>query len=195
LARDTRDRMIDATVQALQRYGLAGTSFTEVLSSSGAARGAIYHHFPGGKSELVAAAGARNGDDVRARLEALPAATPLALVEGFLALVRPVLEASARGGGCAVAALTIGAGARIGDSTDDEALRRIAATAFASWTSELAGRLTVAGLPKDEATDLAALLLALLEGAHVLCRASRAITPFDQAARAATDLARSRYSS
>lgn len=189
MARDTRDRMIDATVRSLQRYGIAGTSFTEVLRGSGAARGAIYHHFPGGKSELVAEAGARNGDDVRARLEALPAGTPQAVVDGFLALVRPVVAASASGGGCAVAALSAG----IGDTTDDAALRRVAATAFASWTSQLADRLTVAGLAGDEATDLAALLLTLLEGAHVLCRASGTIDPFDQAARAATALTRTRY--
>ena len=41
----------------MRRNGLAGTSFTEVLADSGAARGAIYHHFPGGKSELVEARG------------------------------------------------------------------------------------------------------------------------------------------
>ena len=52
-------------------------SFTEVLRESGAARGAIYHHFPGGKSQLVAEAAARNGQDVRDHLAALPAGNPV----------------------------------------------------------------------------------------------------------------------
>ena len=95
MAGGTRDRMIDATVEALQRHGVAGMSFTEVLDRSGAARGAIYHHFPGGKSELVAEAAARNGEDVRTHLAALPAGSPDEVVTAFLAAVRPVLARSA----------------------------------------------------------------------------------------------------
>ena len=78
---ETRSRMVDAAVSALQRHGVDGMSFTEVLAASGAARGAIYHHFPGGKAQLVAEAAARNGDDVRAHLAGLPAPTPQATVD------------------------------------------------------------------------------------------------------------------
>src|SRR5580658_4699935 len=109
MAGDTRDRMIDATVAALRRHGVAGMSFTEILASSGAARGAIYHHFPGGKAQLVAEAAARNGDDVRAHLAGLPADSPSAVVDAFLALIRPVVAAAACGSGCAIAAATLGA--------------------------------------------------------------------------------------
>jgi len=34
----------------------AGTSFSEVLEATGAPRGSVYHHFPGGKDQLVKAA-------------------------------------------------------------------------------------------------------------------------------------------
>ncbi|WP_169790778.1 TetR/AcrR family transcriptional regulator [Streptacidiphilus albus] len=186
---DTRSRMIEATVEALQRRGVAGMSFTEVLRSSGAARGAIYHHFPGGKAELVAEAATRNGEDVSGFLAALPADDPLGVVEAFLALVRPVVAASAGGGGCAVAAVTVGGN---GDAEDD-ALRSIAASAFAAWGDRLAERLVAAGLAPEEAADLAALLLSLLEGAHVLCRAAGELGPFDRAARTAVELTRARY--
>src|SRR5215470_13224123 len=108
MAGDTRTRMIEATVTALQRQGVAGMSFTDVLLASGAARGAIYHHFPGGKAQLVAEAAARNGDDVRAHLAGLPAPTPQAAVDNFFSLIRPVLADSAAGAGCAVAAATVG---------------------------------------------------------------------------------------
>src|SRR5215470_15459792 len=114
MAGDTRTRMIEATVTALQRQGVAGMSFTGVLAASGAARGAIYHHFPGGKAQLVAEAAARNGQDVRA--------------------VRPAVQASACGGGCAVAAVTV----RTGADADNDALRQVAATALSSWADQLA---------------------------------------------------------
>jgi AcrR family transcriptional regulator len=189
MAGDTRDRMIEATVEALRRRGVAGMSFTEVLRDSGAARGAIYHHFPGGKSELVAEAATRNGQDVRAALAALPADDPLTVVESFLALIRPVVECSATGAGCAVAAVTIASG----EAADNAALRDVAATAFSSWTDALADRLTASGLGRDAAVDLATTLLALLEGAQVLCRAAGSAAPFDRMTRTALELTRARH--
>lgn len=198
MAGDTRDRMIDATVTALQRHGVAGMSFTEVLASSGAARGAIYHHFPGGKAQLVAEAAARNGNDVRALLADLPAASPSVVVDAFLALVRPVVAASACGAGCAIAAVAVGVSpaaaaaaaavdpaAATSAAAEDATLLGVAEAAFASWGDQLAERLTTAGLPADEAADLAAMLIALLEGAHVMCRAVGTLVPFEKAARAA----------
>src|SRR2546423_14236628 len=100
--------MLAAVVEWLRRHGVAGISFPEVLTASGAARGAIYHHFPGGKAQLVAEAAARNGGDVQAHLAALPATSPPAVAEAFLVAVRPVVAASTTGGGCAVAAVTVG---------------------------------------------------------------------------------------
>ncbi|WP_225732304.1 MULTISPECIES: TetR/AcrR family transcriptional regulator [unclassified Nocardia] len=185
MAADTRERMIDAAVEALRHKGVAGMSFTAVLEASGAARGAIYHHFPGGKTELVAAAATRNGDVVREHLSELPGTDPLEVVEAFLAQVRPVVAASAEGAGCAVAAVTI--------DPETSALRTIAATAFDSWTTTLAHLLRGAGSDAATADDLATTLITLLEGAHVLCRAAESIEPFDRAARAIRELVARRY--
>jgi TetR/AcrR family transcriptional regulator, lmrAB and yxaGH operons repressor len=183
MAKDTRTRMVDAAVDALRQRGLAGMSFSDVLAGSGAARGAIYHHFPGGKRQLAAEATSRNGQDVHAHLAGLPTTSPLTVVEAFLAGVRPVVEESARGSGCAVAAVTLELD---GDSGD---LRGVAAAAFASWVGQLADSLAAAGMTSDDAADLASLLVSLLEGAHVLCRAAGSLEPFDRAARAAVVLA------
>jgi AcrR family transcriptional regulator len=51
--RDSRDDMIRAAIELLCERGYAGTSFGDVLERSGAPRGSIYHHFPGGKQQLV----------------------------------------------------------------------------------------------------------------------------------------------
>jgi len=180
---DTRTRMVEATVAALQRHGVAGMSFTEVLKESGAARGAIYHHFPGGKAQLVAEAATRNGHDVRANLAELPADSPRSVVEAFLAAVRPVVEAATTGGGCAVAAVTVEEG-----EGDNSALREVASVAFASWIDQVAERLTAAGLDPEDAIDLATTLITLLEGAQVLCRAAGDLKPFDRTVRTALAL-------
>lgn len=168
----TRDRMIDAAVVLLQHRGLAAMSFSDVITASGAARGAIYHHFPRGKDQLAREAAPRHGDDVRDHLTALPDGSPHEVVEAFLAAVRPVLAESARGGGCAVAAVTVEAD-----------LTGVAAGAFTSWTDELAGKLMRAGLADDQAQEVAALLVTVLQGAHVLCRAHGDLGPFDAVTR------------
>jgi AcrR family transcriptional regulator len=174
--------MIDAAMRGLQHHGLAGMSFTEVLAGSGAARGAIYHHFPGGKRELVAEAADRQGRQVVAHLAALPAGSPRGVVTAFVDLVRPVVAAATTGGGCAVAAVTTRLDA------DGAELCRVAATAFGSWVDGLAAALTTAGMPAGPADDLAALLITMLEGAQVLCRASGDLEHFERAARAALGL-------
>ncbi|MEU3785757.1 TetR/AcrR family transcriptional regulator [Streptomyces sp900129855] len=181
MAADTKSRMISAAIGLLQRHGLAAMSFTDVLAESGAARGAIYHHFPGGKQQLALEAARRNADDVRSHLHELPARTPREVVEAFLGSVRPVVQASAGGGGCAIAAVTVDGGAAI---ADQGSLRTVAAEAFTGWGDELAGKLTHAGMGASQAADLATLMIVTLEGAHILCRAAGSIAPFDRAAAA-----------
>jgi len=180
--------MIGAAMHGLQHHGLAGMSFTEVLARSGAARGAIYHHFPGGKTELVMEAAALNGRAVRARFASLPATDPQQVVRDFLALVRPVIVESSNGSGCAVAAVALGR-----DAGTDQLLREASAAAFGSWVDALAERLASTGLPAADATDLATTLVTLLEGAHVLCRAAASVEPFDRARRTAEALIANRY--
>ena len=188
MASDTRNRMLEAAVSALRRHGVAGMSFSEILAASNAARGAIYHHFPGGKAQLVAEAAALNGREVRGRFEALPVTNPRQFVDEFLTLVRPVVAASSAGLGCAVAAVAVGYA-----PGDDEAMHDAPAAAFRSWVDVLADRLAATGLPSDDAADLATTLIVLLEGAQVLCRAASSIEPFDQMCRAARAMVGSRY--
>ena len=188
MAKGTRDRMVEAAVAALRRQGVAGTSFTEILAASGAARGAIYHHFPGGKTQLVAEAAALNGREVQALFASLPATDPSQVVKDFLTLIRPVVVESSAGSGCAVAAVAVGY-----DTDTDRLLHDASAVAFGSWVDALAERLATTGLPAEDAADLATTLITLLEGAHVLCRAAASVEPFDRMRRTAEALVASRY--
>jgi TetR/AcrR family transcriptional repressor of lmrAB and yxaGH operons len=183
MASETRSKMIEATVDALRHHGVSGMSFTEVLDASGAARGAIYHHFPGGKAQLVAEAAEHDGRDVTTALAGLPATSPRAVVDGFIRAVRPVVAAAAGGCGCAVAAVTVDA------DLDTDELRSVAARAFSSWIEQLAAHLHTAGMTRTAATGLATTLVALLEGAQVLCRAAQSTDPLDPIAHAMRSLA------
>ena len=175
-ASSTRDRMIDAALEQLQERGVDGMSFTEVLNRSGAARGAIYHHFPGGKAELVAAAVHRHTAQVTSAISALPAQSPAGVVRAFLEGVRPVVGQARGGRTCALAATAVGADGL------DPSLRAVAGTGLRSWTDALAARLRDAGAPSGTSTAISSLLVALLEGGQVLARAEDDTTAFEAAA-------------
>ena len=107
MARSVREQMVDSAVILLATRGLDGTSFTEVLSASGAPRGSIYHHFPGGKDELIAAAIEVAGGRAVALLRSFEGRSPVEIVDGFFAMWRAVLERSQFTAGCSVLAVTV----------------------------------------------------------------------------------------
>src|SRR5256885_3490363 len=59
-----RERMIQSALILMGERGIEATSFSQVIEHSGAPRGSIYHHFPGGKSQLVEEATRYAGDTV-----------------------------------------------------------------------------------------------------------------------------------
>src|SRR5258705_13873654 len=88
---DPKRRMISSAMLLLARRGLQATSFTEVLEHSGAPRGSVYHHFPGGKDELVGAAIEYASTRALKLLDAKAGAGAQVIVATFLQLWREVL--------------------------------------------------------------------------------------------------------
>ena len=176
VANDTKQRMVEAAAAMMRTRGLAGTSFTDVLAASGAARGVIYHHFPAGKAELAREAATWTGRRVRDHLAALDADDPTTVVAAFLDAVRPSVERSAGGVSCAVAAVVVEA------AQVDADLTAVAHGALQSWVDALGQQLRRTGLGAADALALGTLLVTFLEGAHLLCRAAGSIAPFDRGA-------------
>lgn len=160
----------------MRERGVDGTSFSEVVAHSGAPRGSIYHHFPGGKSQLVEEATRYAGDYVAAGLtRALREDDPVAVVDGITAFFRPILENSAYAAGCPVVAASLE-----GDRTP--AVRDAAGDAFRRWEDTLTGALLRRGVPADRARSLSTLVFASAEGAIIFARAQRSIEPFERVA-------------
>ena len=181
LASDVKRRMIEQAALSLARKGLQRTSFSEVLDASGAPRGSLYHHFPGGKDELILAALDMAGAYALQRLEATPDHSTVGVATAFLDLWRGVLLRSNFEAGCAVAAVAVAAGA-------PDLLARAGAV-FLAWRERLARLLALSGLSEPRALSLASLLIAACEGAVLLARAERSMAPFDAVAETLLRLA------
>ena len=173
-----RERMIQSAALLFRQQGIACTSFSDVIEHSGAPRGSIYHHFPGGKAQLaeetIRWAGASIGGLVD---RSASAGDPVRMVRDFVALWRTQLDRSDFGAGCPVAAAAV-------ESADElPGLVAVAGEQFARWQAAFAGCLRGAGVRRARAARLATLAIASIEGAIVLCRAAHDIAPLDRVGR------------
>ncbi|MNT35752.1 putative HTH-type transcriptional regulator YxaF [compost metagenome] len=168
---NARDRLITTTARLLQAQGFRQTGLQQILAESGAPRGSLYHYFPGGKDELAVAAIAHATTEVTQGLsEILPAhASPAEALAAVVAHFAAELEATGFEKGCPVATVALEQAAQ------NPTIQAACAEAYATWQAALAGYLGAQGLPDPE--DLAEQLLMLLEGALLLSRARRDLTP------------------
>ena len=129
--------MIQGATEVLARRGLHATAFSEVLALTGASRGSIYHHFPGGKAELVEAV----LDDFSARLDdalrALHGRSAAAVVDGALQMWRGKLMRNDCESGCPVAAIT--------NAADSSRLLERCQRAFSQWRDTISAALQAGG--------------------------------------------------
>jgi len=171
MASGVRDRMVAGAVRLLAQRGLQATSFSTVLAATNAPRGSIYHHFPGGKGELVAAAIAATEQHALGLLDQQLGAPAVDVAQSFLGAWRALLTHSDFDAGCALVAVTVAA--------ETDAMRERTAEAFRAWQDKLSRALAAGGLSADDASSAATLLLAASEGAVVMCRAERDIRAFE----------------
>ncbi len=173
---DVRARMAAGAARLLAERGLEGTSFAEVLALTDSPRGSTYHHFPGGKDELVRAALDVASAQALAYMEPVRGQPPEAVVRRFLAMWRYVLDSSELASGCAVLAVTV--------ATDSPELREHAGTVFRDWNRYLSTMLVQGGLERRRTGSLAALLVSAAEGAVAISRAEGSRRTFDQVCEA-----------
>ena len=170
---ETRRRIVETTAALLQRQGLNGTGLLQVLEESGAPRGSLYFHFPGGKEELAIEAVDYSRQVVLGWLRKSLAAHPVpadALADIAERYARR-LERSNFAEGCPIAAVAL-------EGTPvSERLRQASESALASWEPLLTEYLENHGLDAGEARPLATGFLCSLEGALVLGRARRSAAP------------------
>jgi TetR/AcrR family transcriptional regulator, lmrAB and yxaGH operons repressor len=172
-----REAMLVTTMNLIRQQGVAATGVLQVLAEAHAPRGSLYHHFPGGKSQLVTEALQLNADQVTEALhdvvDRAPEATS-AIVE-YANLLASELENSGFQSGCPIATAVLELGAT------DDAVAEIGEQAFDAWSQLIAKELRRSGV--DDADGLALLCVAALEGALILARAKRDAAPLHQVAR------------
>jgi TetR/AcrR family transcriptional regulator, lmrAB and yxaGH operons repressor len=174
MAKGTRERMIETTAGLVHRRGFHGTSLNEILLESGAPRGSLYYHFPGGKEDLVLQATRQGIANVTRLLrEVLTGSHDLADgVRSFVEAAAHMLRDSRFVFGCPVAPIVL-------DSPESSALAEVCQEAFEEWRQVLVEGLGSGGIERGRAESLATVVVCALEGGLLLARARRDIAPLD----------------
>jgi AcrR family transcriptional regulator len=182
--RSPRERMVVSAALLIRERGAHATAISDVLEHSGAPRGSAYHYFPGGRTQLLCEAVDYAGEHVAAVIT--EAEGGLELVDTLVAKYRQQLLDSDYRAGCPVAAVSVEAG--FDDRERMAPVTERAAAAFDRWTDLIAQRLISDGIPRDRAAELALLATTALEGAILLARVRRDLTPLDVVHRQLRDL-------
>jgi TetR/AcrR family transcriptional repressor of lmrAB and yxaGH operons len=165
--------MIEATALLIRQRGYHGTSLNDILSASGAPRGSLYFHFPGGKDQLVIEVTRASVADVTERLGAALSeeSDPAVAVHHIYQSVARMLEENEFSLGCPVAPVVLDGPNDVPDLTE------ICRSAFEQWIGLLRQAFVRAGVPERRAQALALLVESSLEGLMVIARATRDRAP------------------
>lgn len=179
----TTERLIESTQELLWERGYVGTSPKAIQQRAGVGQGSMYHHFTG-KPDLATAAMRRSAEQLRALAEQQLAGpgTAYERIAAYLLRDREVLR------GCRVGRM-----AQDPEVIADAGLRAPVQETFEWLVARIAevieeGRQRGELLPGGPARELAAALVAVVQGGYVLARAADSEEPFRQAVRGALAL-------
>ncbi|MDQ0711420.1 TetR/AcrR family transcriptional repressor of nem operon [Streptomyces luteogriseus] len=174
----TPERLIESTRELLWERGYTGTSPKAILERADAGQGSMYHHFKG-KPDLALAAIRRTAEEMRATAAGVldGPGTPYERIEAYLRRERDVLR------GCPVGRLTMDPDVIASpelrapvDETLDWLRGRIAGIVE---EGKAQGRFA----PGLDAGEIAAAVVATVQGGYVLARASGSPAVFDAGVR------------
>ena len=153
-------------LHALRRKGYHGVGLSELLEAAGAPKGVLYHHFPGGKSELAIAAIQTVVGHMTSSLQKLLTrhTNPAVALEAWMTSAQKLLVGSGFEQGCPLASIAL-------ESTpEDAAIRNALAEGFSTIRSHLDQALERAGMAPSRSANLAALMVSAYEGALLQAR-------------------------
>ncbi|NEA98619.1 TetR/AcrR family transcriptional regulator [Streptomyces sp. SID13726] len=174
----TSDRLIESTRELLWERGYVGTSPKAILERAGAGQGSMYHHFKG-KPDLALAAIRRSAEELRATAEEVLGGpgTPYERIEAYLRRERDVLR------GCPIGRLTMDPEVIASDEL------RAPVDETIDWIRERIAGIVEEGKEQGQfassldGEEIAATVLATVQGCYVLARASGSPAAFDAGVR------------
>ncbi len=180
MSTNTKERIVNAGATLFRRQGYAGTGVKQIVTEAEAPFSSLYHFFPDGKDQLAAEVIHSSGQMFQELVELVFDSSDdvLSGVHNCFAGAAETLRQTDYADACPIATIALEV------ASTNEPLREATADVFESWIESATERLESAGIPKKTARELAIYLIGALEGAFLLCRATRSTEPMDIAGAA-----------
>lgn len=169
----TRNKLIRAAITQFQIRGFYGCSTQDILDFSKVPRGSLYHHFPGGKTDLAIACVQTITEDVieRVRELRLKGNSSRQVMEKLAAGIAHWLEEKDWKEGSLIPALTHEFAGK------DAKMHEVLQQSYLAILAEFTQMVEVEGYGLDEARVIAMRFLAQLDGGVNLSRALKSQSP------------------
>jgi TetR/AcrR family transcriptional repressor of lmrAB and yxaGH operons len=176
--RKHREAIIDAAVRLFRQNGYSATGLADIVKASGAPKGSVYHYFAGGKPAIGEAAVREAGRRILATVQELGAGASSAgdLVRRHAELLATWMAQSGFRDGAPMTTVLLE------NAPQDPRITRAGREAMDAWMAELQARLEADGVVAEQASRLASLTIAALEGALVQVRVEQSARPLIVAA-------------
>ena len=170
--------IVDAAVTLFRRQGYAGTGLNDIVDTSGAPKGSLYHYFPAGKASIAIAAVEEAGKRVAETMAKLVSETSSTadLLRAHARLLSGWMRKSGFRDGCPITTVLLELAPK--DRRVAEAGRK----AYASRIDVIRSKLITDGFSPIRAERIAILYVATLQGALIQARVERSGTPIETAA-------------
>ena len=180
----TRHRLVVAAAILFQRRGFYGVGTEEIIKLAKAPRGSLYHHFPDGKEALACAAVDWVLDEMISHIRQLRLSghSPEEVIGILAREIGQWLAAQNFEEGSlfsALAACLDGKNEKLAEKIHD---------AYRQQIAEYEQMLVVNGVNKKAAPSIATTILSEIEGATILSRTFKDVTPLNEAAERLTNL-------
>lgn len=173
----SKQTYVPTLLKLFRQFGYEGVTLSKISQATGLGKASLYHHFPGGKAEMAAAALAYVNQWLEINLlpilslETNPQFTPIA---AFQAMTEEVSRFFNQGeNSCLWAVLVL-------EQSSDELFHAQISQALAQWIEAIANRLIAAGVAADLAKQRGEDAIIAIQGALILCHGLQDFAPFQR---------------
>ena len=173
-----RRPIVDAAVTLFRRQGYAGTGLNDIVDTSGAPKGSLYHYFPAGKASIAIAAVEEAGKRVAETMAKLVSETSSTadLLRAHARLLSGWMRKSGFRDGCPITTVLLELAPK------DRGVAEAGRKAYISRIDVTKSKLITDGFSPIRAERIAILCVATLQGALIQARVERSGTPIETAA-------------
>ncbi|MGN7409024.1 MULTISPECIES: TetR/AcrR family transcriptional regulator [unclassified Sporosarcina] len=170
---DTKTRMIETATKLFQQRGYKAVGLNELLQACGITKGALYHHFPGGKEELLIACLQSLNETLTMDIESLfnRATSTEAAVRAVIGEMIKDLDRDGTIAGYTFSSIVSEM------SLLSEPARDACRALYEKIQSIFYAKLVEDGFTSDRASSISLFLTASIEGGLLLCRAQNSSIP------------------